>query len=106
MDKDRLREEFRMAESFQKPRLSAEQRSALMILAASPRGLTEALLLAYGFKRDMSAGLVLAGLAMVVTETVRTGGPTIKVERIRITAAGRGALGESGESSPLGQGKD
>jgi hypothetical protein len=106
LDKDGLGEEFRMAGSFQKPRLSAEQRSALMILAASPRGLTEALLLAYGFKRDVSAGLVLAGLAIVVTETVRTGGPTIKVERVRITSAGRWALGETGESSPLGQGTD
>jgi hypothetical protein len=40
----------------------------------------------------MLAGLVLAGLTTVVTETVRSGGHTIKVERLRITDAGRRAL--------------
>ena len=42
-------------------------------------------MLAHEFSRDMLAGLVLAGLATVVTETVRAGGPTIKLERVRIT---------------------
>ena len=72
--------------------LSEDQRSALVILAASPRGLTKALMLADGFARDMLAGLVLAGFAMVVTETVRSSGQTIKVERLGITDAGRRAI--------------
>ncbi len=39
----------------------------------------------------MLAGLVLAGLATAVTETI---GPAIKLERHGITAAGRRALEE------------
>jgi hypothetical protein len=38
------------------------------------------------------AWLALAGLATVVTETLRAVGPTIKVERVRITDAGRKAI--------------
>jgi hypothetical protein len=45
-------------------------------------------MLAHGFKREMLAGLVLAGLATVVTETMRAGAATIKVERNRITGGG------------------
>jgi hypothetical protein len=48
-------------------------------------------MLARGFWREMLAELVLAGFAMAVSETIRTGGPTIKVERYRITTAGRRA---------------
>ena len=73
--------------------LRADQRHALELLASIPRGATEDLLvLAHEFSRDMLAGLVLAGLATVVTETIRAGGPTIKVERVSITDAGRKAL--------------
>ena len=54
------------------PRLSAEQRRALQILAdAGQNGATEALMLAHGFRREMLAGLVLAELATVVTRTTR-----------------------------------
>jgi len=49
-------------------------------------------MLARGFWREMLAELVLAGFAMAVSETIRTAGPTIKVERYHITAAGRRAL--------------
>ena len=63
------------------------------MLASSPRGATEeVLVLGHGFSRDMLAMLVLAGLAKVVSETVRAGGSTIKVERVSITDAGRKAL--------------
>jgi hypothetical protein len=76
-----------------KPHLSAEQRRALELLASSPHGaIDEVFVLAHGFSRDMLAGLVLAGLATVVTETLRADGPTIMVERIQITDAGRLAL--------------
>jgi hypothetical protein len=44
----------------------------------------------------MFAGLVLAGLATVVTDTMRAGAPPIKVERYRITDAGRAALAAAG----------
>ena len=73
--------------------LRSEQRRALLLLATIPRGATEdLLLLAYEFSRDVLAGLVLAGLATVVTETVRAGGPSLKVERYRITDDGRRAI--------------
>ena len=73
--------------------MTREQRRALEILAdAGSNGATEATMLAHGFWREMLAKLVLAGLATVMTETIRTGGPTIKVERYRITDDGRKAL--------------
>jgi hypothetical protein len=72
-----------------KPRLDAEQRCALALLASDEHGATEALMLALGFRREMLAGLVLAGL---VTETVRVGGATMRVERYRITDDGRKAI--------------
>jgi hypothetical protein len=42
---------------------------------------------------DICQAIVSAGLATAVTETVRAGGPTVKAERVRITDAGRKALG-------------
>jgi hypothetical protein len=75
-----------------KKHLSAEQRRALELLASIPQGATEALLLAYGFRREMLAKLVLTGFASVATETMRAGGQTMKVERYRITDAGRMAV--------------
>jgi hypothetical protein len=73
-------------------RLADNQRQALEMLARVPRGLTETAMLAHGFTADLLAGLVLAGLATVVTESVRVGGPTIKIERFMITDAGRRAI--------------
>ena len=74
-------------------RLSTEQRRALELLGSIPHGaVADLLVLAHEFSCDMLAGLVLAGLATVVTETIRAGGPTIKVERYRITDAGTRAL--------------
>jgi hypothetical protein len=76
-----------------KSHLSPEWRQVLQLLASSPRGATEeVLVLGHGFSRDMLAMLVLAGLAKVVSETVRAGGSTIKVERVSITDAGRRAI--------------
>jgi hypothetical protein len=75
-------------------RLADKQRRALEMLARVPRGLTEAAMLANGFATYLLAGLVLAGLATVVTESVRAGGPTIKSERFMITDAGLRAIAE------------
>jgi hypothetical protein len=69
--------------------LSAEQRRALELLAASPRGCTEGRLLADGFTVDMLADLVREGLATAHRETMRVGGRQIRIERYRITDAGR-----------------
>jgi hypothetical protein len=50
---------------------------------------------AHGFTPELIAGLVLAGLATVVTDTARIGGETIKVELVMITDAGRRAIERS-----------
>jgi hypothetical protein len=74
--------------------LTAEQRDVLELLADSPRGCTKGRLLADGFAADMLADLVREGLATVQRETMRVGGRTIRVERYRITGAGRRAIEE------------
>jgi hypothetical protein len=74
--------------------LSAEQRRALELLAASPRGCTKGRLLADGFTVDILADLVREGLATPQRGTVRVGGRTIRVERYRITDDGRKAIEE------------
>ena len=75
-------------------KLSDEQSRALKLLAdAGPLGLSEAILIAHGFKVDMVvAGLVRDGLATVVASTVKAGSRTVQVTRVRITDAGRRAL--------------
>jgi len=69
--------------------LSAEHRRALEVLAASPRGCTKGRLLADGFTVDMLVDLVREGLATAHRETMRVGGRQIRIERYRITDAGR-----------------
>ena len=76
--------------------MTAEQRRALTLLSSDQHGATEALMLAHGFHREMLAELVQAGLATVVTETMRAGATPIKVERYRITDDGRDALAAEG----------
>jgi len=72
---------------------SQDRCRALRLLASTPGGTTEELLvLAHGFSRDTVAGLVLAGLLTVVTETLSVGGPAVKVERVKITDDGRRVL--------------
>jgi hypothetical protein len=73
-------------------RLSADQRRALRLLAGNPRGVTEAMMMAHGFRSQMLARLVLKGLATVTTVTMRAGAATMRVEKYRITDDGRSAL--------------
>jgi hypothetical protein len=76
-----------------KAQSSQECRQALQLLARSPRGATEDVLeIGHGISREMLATIVLAGLATVVTETLGIEGATFKIERMRITDAGRRAL--------------
>jgi hypothetical protein len=68
----------------------AHRRRALELLASSPHGATEKLLLAaLGFNSDTIADLVRHGLAAEEREVVKAGGKPIEVVRVRITAAGR-----------------
>jgi len=72
--------------------LSTQARRALELLDAFQHGVAEEFLILSGFKREMLANLVLAGLITVVTETIQAGAPTIKAERYHITDDGRKAL--------------
>jgi hypothetical protein len=69
-----------------------DRRRALELLAASPDGCTEAVMLAHGFTVAQMVELIAAGLATASTERVVAGSRTIEVARMRITDAGR-ALG-------------
>src|SRR5437868_4050948 len=66
----------------------------LALLAASPDGSTEALLLAHGFSTEMIAGLIRDGHADTQAERAMAGGRAIEIIRVRITDEGRHALVE------------
>jgi hypothetical protein len=72
--------------------VSRDQRRALRLLAGSPLGVTEAMMLAHGFTVEMLTVLVRDGLATATPETVHVGKRPIEVVRVRITDAGRLAL--------------
>jgi hypothetical protein len=80
--------------------LTLHQRRALRRLADVPHGITEPLMLAHGFSRELISGLVLFGLARLVTDTVRIGGETIEVELVMITDSGRQVLESATERKP------
>ena len=64
------------------PRLSAEQRRALELLATADRdGVPQALLSAHGFDASLIAELVDRGLATLTAEKVRAGGKLIAVAK-------------------------
>jgi hypothetical protein len=75
-------------------RADPDQRRALELLAVSPRGCTESIMMVHGFKRAMLAELVRNGWATAATEIVRAGWRPIEVARMRITEAGRRALAQ------------
>ena len=80
--------------TLQKLHLKPEGRQALQLLASNPRGATKDVLdLGHGFSRETLAMLTLAGLAKLVTETLNVDGGTFTVELLRITDAGRQAIG-------------
>jgi hypothetical protein len=77
-----------------KPLLSTQARRTLELLDGFEHGVAEEFLTLSGFKREMLANLVLAGLITVVTETIQAGTSTTMAERYHITDAGRRALEE------------
>jgi hypothetical protein len=72
--------------------ISADQRRALRLLAGSPLGCTEAILLAHGFKAELLAALVRDGMATTQRGTMRAGKRHIEVVWVTITDAGQRAL--------------
>jgi hypothetical protein len=72
--------------------LKPDCRRALELLASSPDGCTEAIMIAHSFSIDMLVELINAGLATATAERVVAGGRSHEVARVRITEAGRRAL--------------
>jgi DNA-binding PadR family transcriptional regulator len=72
--------------------LTYDQREALRMLAGSPNGSTESIMLAHGFAIGVLRDLVRDGLATAEPRTVRSGRRLIEVKWMRITDAGRRAL--------------
>ena len=70
----------------------SDRRRALRLLADAPEGVTEALMLAHGFRVELLADLCIAGLAIAKPEHMRAGGRTMEVVRMKITEAGWQAL--------------
>jgi hypothetical protein len=71
----------------------ATRRRALELLATSRDGCTEAIMLAHGFTVEQMVEIVRAGLATAKAERVVAGRLPMEVTRVRITEAGRRALG-------------
>jgi len=71
-----------------------DRRRALELLAGCPDGCTDALMFANGFTAEQLLDLVHAGLATARATRMVAGERTIEVARVRITEAGRRALGE------------
>ena len=65
-----------------------DRRRALELLAASPDGCTEALMLANGFTAELLVELVRAGLASAHAERMVAGGKMMEVARVKISEAG------------------
>jgi DNA-binding PadR family transcriptional regulator len=72
--------------------IAFDQREALRMLAGSPGGCTESIVLAHGFGIGTLHDLVRDGLATVERRTVRAGQRRIEVTWMTITDAGRRAL--------------
>jgi hypothetical protein len=72
-------------------RIRADYRRALTVLADSPDGATEALMLARGFKLELLVELCRGGLASAQSQRVRAG-REMEVTKVKITEAGRRAL--------------
>jgi hypothetical protein len=62
------------------------------LLAGSPDGCTEAILLAHGIPLALMVELVRSGLATAQTERVVASGLKLEFARVRITEAGRRSL--------------
>src|SRR5260370_31180825 len=84
------------------PRFSRERRHVLKILAGSGHlGVTEAIMMAYGFSTAMLVGMACDGFVTVVVDTVRAGDRTIKVRRLPITGPGPQAIEDGPHRTPL-----
>jgi hypothetical protein len=72
--------------------LPVDQREALRVLARSPFGSTQSIMMAHGFGIGTLNVLVRNGLATSERRSVRAGERLIMVTRLAITDAGRQAI--------------
>ena len=85
-----------MSPPLRKRHLGPQQRRALELLAGSPQGATEEVLIhGHGLSRRTLAGLVRAGLATVERRVIIAGDTLVQIGKAWITADGRKALEES-----------
>jgi hypothetical protein len=73
-------------------RRQPDRQRALELLAASPDGCSEAIMIAHGFTVPQMVALVRAGLATATAERMVAGSRKIEVATVRITEAGRQML--------------
>jgi hypothetical protein len=76
--------------------ITPDEREALRMLADSPNGSTESIMLAHGFAIGMLRDLVRNGLATAERRTIPAGRRLIAVQWLTITDAGRRELGLRG----------
>ena len=74
-------------------RFDNDRRSALAVLAENPDGRTRAMMLARGFSLALLNRLVRAGLATAHVDREERADELIEIVRVKITEAGRRALG-------------
>jgi hypothetical protein len=74
------------------PQRGAERQRALRLLAGSPLGATEAIMLAHGFTSAILDALVRDGVATAERRAMKAGWQPITVTWFKITDAGRQAL--------------
>jgi hypothetical protein len=71
----------------------------LELLAGSPHGCTEAIMLAHGFTTETLGGLVVEGFASTAPGIMYAGKRPIEVTRLTITDAGRREIAALGAPS-------
>jgi hypothetical protein len=81
--------------------MTDDEHRLLEMLAARADGTTDALLVAHGFDFDLISRLVRERLATATPERVFAGGKPVEVTRLRITDAGRRALGDDGRGDKI-----
>jgi hypothetical protein len=74
-------------------KLNDEHRRVLQLLARSPNGCAEAILMAHGFPMEMLEELTSSGHAKAEAHKMKAGGRPVTVVSLQITAAGREAIG-------------
>jgi hypothetical protein len=72
--------------------MTENERRVLLLLAESPDGCTDALLLAHGFPLKVIVGIIGSKLATATADRAFVAGKPVEATRLRITDAGRRAL--------------